>query len=402
MAEREKRDREEVSIQLGDRQPNGHFDAAPKPQPAMLSPATSATSSPVVSIMCYCGSSILMTVTNKYVLSGTNFNLNFFLLCVQSVVCILAIQTGKTSGIITYRDFHTDEARKWFPISLLLVAMIYTSTKALQFLSIPVYTIFKNLTTILIAYGEVLWFGGTVTPMALLAFALMVLSSVIAAWADIQHALLSSGGAGEALTGEAAARISTLNAGYLWMGMNCFCSAAYLLGMRKRIKLTNFKDFDTMYYNNLLSIPVLLLCSLFLENWSSANLALNFPEETRNWMIATMVLSGLSSVFISYSSAWCVRVTSSTTYSMVGALNKLPVAVSGLVFFDAPVTVASVSAIFVGFVSGIVYTVAKMWQGKGGGAAGAGGKGASGAGGSGSVLPTTSASVQSMRDSLKS
>ncbi|KAK3107996.1 GDP-mannose transporter into the lumen of the Golgi [Teratosphaeriaceae sp. CCFEE 6253] len=160
--------------------------------------------------------------------------------------------------------------------------------------------------------------------------------------------------------------------------------------MRKRIKLTNFKDFDTMYYNNLLSIPILLLCSLFLENWSAANLNLNFPPAVRNFTIFTMVLSGLSSVFISYTSAWCVRITSSTTYSMVGALNKLPIAVSGLVFFDAPVTLGSTGAIFVGFVSGVVYAVAKMWQGKGG------------AGKGGPVLPTTSASVQSMRDSLKS
>ena len=152
-----------------------------------------------------------------------------------------------------------------------------------------------------------------------------------------------------------------------------------------------------MYYNNLLSIPILLLCSLFLENWSSANLARNFPADNRNPIIATMVISGLSSVFISYTSAWCVRVTSSTTYSMVGALNKLPIAVSGLIFFDAPVTVASVSAIFVGFVSGLVYAVAKMWQGKSNNGAASAKDGAGG-----SLLPTTSASVQSMRDSLKS
>ena len=148
-----------------------------------------------------------------------------------------------------------------------------------------------------------------------------------------------------------------------------------------------------MYYNNLLSIPILLLCSLFLENWSSANLAINFPYEHRNYIILSMIFSGLSSVFISYTSAWCVRVTSSTTYSMVGALNKLPIAISGLVFFDAPVTLPSVSAIAVGFISGLVYAVAKIWQGKQGGQQ----KGVGGG-----VLPTTSASVQSMRDSLKS
>lgn len=51
--------------------------------------------------------------------------------------------------------------------------MIYTGSKALQFLRIPIYTIFKNLTIILIAYGEVLWFGGNVTRLMLVSFGLM-------------------------------------------------------------------------------------------------------------------------------------------------------------------------------------------------------------------------------------
>lgn len=128
-----------------------------------------------------------------------------------------------------------------FPISVLLVGMIYTGTKALQFLSVPVYTIFKNLTIIVIAYGEVLWFGGSVSPASLLSFGLMVLSSVIAAWADIQSAL-----SGHFET-DASTAISTLNAGYAWMGMNVFCSASYVLGMRKVIKKMNFKDWDCMF-----------------------------------------------------------------------------------------------------------------------------------------------------------
>jgi len=111
-----------------------------------------------------------------------------------------------------------------------------------------------------------------------------------------------------------------------------------------------------MYYNNLLTIPVLVGCTLLVEDWSSANLAKNFPLETRNHLIVGIIYSGLCAIFISYCSAWCIRVTSSTTYSMVGALNKLPLAISGLVFFDAPVTFGSVSAIVIGFVSGLVYT----------------------------------------------
>jgi GDP-mannose transporter len=117
-----------------------------------------------------------------------------------------------------------------------------------------------------------------------------------------------------------------------------------------------------MFYNNLLTIPVLLVCSILVEDWSSTNFVKNFPPESRNALMIGMIYSGMAAIFISYCSAWCIRVTSSTTYSMVGALNKLPIAVSGLVFFSAPVTLGSVSAIFIGFVSGIVYAWAKVRQ----------------------------------------
>jgi GDP-mannose transporter len=49
-------------------------------------------------------------------------------------------------------------------------------------------------------------------------------------------------------------------------------------------------------------------------------------------------------------------------YSMVGALNKLPVAASGMIFFGDAVTVGSVSAVGVGFFAGILYAIAKSNQ----------------------------------------
>ena len=54
--------------------------APPRPTPSTTS---SVANNPVVPVLAYCGSSILMTVTNKYILSGRDWNLNFLLLCVQ-------------------------------------------------------------------------------------------------------------------------------------------------------------------------------------------------------------------------------------------------------------------------------------------------------------------------------
>jgi len=216
----------------------------------------------------------------------------------------------------------------------------------------------------------VLWFGGAVSRLTLVSFVLMVISSIIAAWSDISNTLTSLSVAW-ADPAAAAANLPAIshvmghfNAGYVWMLLNCCVSAAYVLTMRKRIKLTNFKDWDSMFYNNLLSIPVLVVFSFLFEDWGSENLMRSFPPETRSELLSAIAFSGAAAVFISYTTAWCVRTTSSTTYSMVGSLNKLPMAASGMIFFGDAVTVGSVSAVGLGFFAGMVYAAAKNNQAK--------------------------------------
>ena len=41
------------------------------------------------------------------------------------------------------------------------------------------------------------------------------------------------------------------------------------------------------------------------------------PPETRNILLFAIAFSGAAAVGISYTTAWCVRVTSSTTYRFV-------------------------------------------------------------------------------------
>lgn len=56
---------------------------SPPPRPPPPQNPNAAHNQGPIAIASYCGASILMTVTNKYVLSGYSFNLNFFLLIVQ-------------------------------------------------------------------------------------------------------------------------------------------------------------------------------------------------------------------------------------------------------------------------------------------------------------------------------
>jgi GDP-mannose transporter len=86
MADDKKRD--DYTIDLSDQKASDRF--SPPPPRSMPSPSAGASQgafSPknqgLIAILSYCASSILMTTTNKYVLSGLDYNLNFLLLAVQ-------------------------------------------------------------------------------------------------------------------------------------------------------------------------------------------------------------------------------------------------------------------------------------------------------------------------------
>ncbi|RKP14847.1 GDP-mannose transporter [Piptocephalis cylindrospora] len=295
-----------------------------------------------IPIVAYCSSSILMTLLNKAVMSSFKFHPAFLMLSVQSLTCTLLLTACSYGGFISHRPLNREDVRKWLPVSAFMAVMLYTSGKALQYLQVPLFTIFKNATIILTAYGERLWYNGRVTPLMLLSFILMVSSSIVGGWNDLSFSLV----------------------GYAWMAINCISSASFVLRMRGVMKSMGFKDFDTVYYNNILTTPVFLILSLVVEDWSSLISYYSLEENAEEYysFVQALLLSGVASFAISYTSSWCLRVTNSTTYSMVGALNKLPVSIIAMVYFSDPVTLGGIIAISIGFSSGLVYTYAKTLQ----------------------------------------
>ena len=52
--------------------------------------------------------------------------------------------------------------------------------------------------------------------------------------------------------------------------------------------------------------------------------------------------------------------TTATSYSLVGSLNKIPVAVIGLVAFNVPWSIENLASILVGLSAGIIFVKAKQ------------------------------------------
>lgn len=86
----------------------------------------------------------------------------------------------------------------------------------------------------------------------------------------------------------------------------------------------NLSKLGMVYYNNTLALP--LLATLALFTGEMPQLAAYEGYSSLGFQVST-VITGVVGFGLSVASLWCVQVTSPSTYSMVGALNKIPLAV---------------------------------------------------------------------------
>lgn len=74
---------------------------------------SNVTNSPGISILAYCLASISMTVTNKYCVSGSNWNLNFFYLAIQVCVgCLWLCEASTDSPSLLSVSLRSSSASK--------------------------------------------------------------------------------------------------------------------------------------------------------------------------------------------------------------------------------------------------------------------------------------------------
>eukprot|EP01134_Creolimax_fragrantissima_P003973 CFRG3973T1 len=301
-------------------------------------PHTKKGSSAVLSVISYSLCSMTMIYTNKLCLSGYGFGKYVnLLLTAQCGVAAVLLYFMKVQGSIRLASFEYFTAKKWFPATLLFCLMLYTGSQSLNYLSIPLVTVFKNCTNILIAYGDKYFYNQHISTGVVLALALMVTGSVLAGWTDIEFNLV----------------------GYIWMALNCLSAGGYALYIRTAKKNTSLDQWGMAYYNNILTC-MLTTPAAFL-NGEVANLK-DFEYVYDHGFLLSLFVSGAIGTALSLAVFWCINETSPTTYSMVGSLNKIPLTILSFIFFSQPVTFASGISIAFGLFSGLVFTYAKFKQ----------------------------------------
>lgn len=291
----------------------------------------------------YAFCSVSMVLVNKSLASSYNKliegDLNFLLVVFQAIIAVIAVQFCKMMKWVEYPSFNVKTAIQWAPVNIFFCGMLFTGMTSLQHNSVPMVTVFKNITNICVAIGDYYCFGTGVEFLVMVAFGIMLGGALLAAKNDVQ--------------------ISGI--GLFWMAANCLATAGYILYMKFATKTVKLSKFGMVFYNN-------VLCFLFLTPVTMIN-----GEMSTFWnteaihtvdYMAKNSFAGFVGFFLNFASLNCVGNTGPTTYAIVGSMNKIPIAILGWFLFDNVITAQTWFFIAVSMCGGFFYSYAKLTAGK--------------------------------------
>jgi GDP-mannose transporter len=263
-------------------------------------------------------------------------DLNLLLVVFQAIVAVASVETCRTTKMIeAYPPLSFKTVVAWAPVNLFFCFMLFTSMGALQYNSVPLVTVFKNVTNIFTTAGDYVFFGNVAERLVIAAFVVMLVGAVAAAGNDVY----------------------VTPTGLLWMAANCISTSGYVLYMKFATQHVKLNTFGMVYVNN-------VLCVLFLlpaAYWMGQIQLLQDTQAIHTFdYFSKNVFAGWVGFFLNLASLHCVAATGPTTYAIVGSLNKIPLLLMGYLLFDDVITSKTWCFIGVSMCGGFLYSYAKI------------------------------------------
>uniref|UniRef100_A0A3P8WT58 UDP-N-acetylglucosamine/UDP-glucose/GDP-mannose transporter n=1 Tax=Cynoglossus semilaevis TaxID=244447 RepID=A0A3P8WT58_CYNSE len=139
----------------------------------------------VSSALFYAGSSFLITVVNKTVLTSFRFPSYMFLGIGQMIVTVVVLYAAKRSKIVKFQDFDTSIVFKIFPLPLLYVGNHITGLASTKKLSLPMFTVLRKFTILMTMILEAYILRKKFSKPLIYSVLMIVFGAMVAARCDV-------------------------------------------------------------------------------------------------------------------------------------------------------------------------------------------------------------------------
>ena len=115
----------------------------------------------MMSSLFYSLCSIATVIANKYVSYGLPNDVrekipDMVVILIQCFIAVVLVEFARLMRWVEYESFKLETARAWLPVNLLFIGMLCSGFISFVYVSVPMITIFKNLTNLITVAGD--WF----------------------------------------------------------------------------------------------------------------------------------------------------------------------------------------------------------------------------------------------------
>jgi len=283
----------------------------------------------------YAATSVLILLFNKVILSSYSFKYPLTMTLCHMLMGLFFLNLLRAAKMINYATFDVNLARKVVPVCMCFIANVVLGMVALRGTNIPMFATLRRLTVMMVVLCEVLILRKKQTRLVVGSVVIMILGSFIGGWGDLQFDLF----------------------GYCMVLLNNLVTALNLVFIKKTLLDTKLASdtFGVLYYNSLLSIPVLAFLALIFGEVSALP---SFPFWGDVYFQFSFIASAVMSFLMNYSTYWCTEVNSALTTSVTGQVKNVLSSFVALSMFGMRATPLLVLGLTVGLMGSMLYAYA--------------------------------------------
>uniref|UniRef100_A0A1A8KZU6 Solute carrier family 35, member D2 n=1 Tax=Nothobranchius pienaari TaxID=704102 RepID=A0A1A8KZU6_9TELE len=223
----------------------------------------------LLSALFYAGSSFLITVVNKTVLTSFSFPSYLFLGIGQMVTTIVVLYLAKMSKTVKFQDFDRSVFLKIFPLPLLYVGNHVTGLASTKKLSLPMFTVLRKFTILMTMILEAYILRKTFPRRIVYSVLAIVFGAIVAASSDLAFDV----------------------EGYTFILLNDAFTAATGVYTKKKLGDQELGKYGVLFYNSLIIVFPTILASALTGDLHKA-------VTFRDWAKVTFVICFLMSCFL--------------------------------------------------------------------------------------------------------
>jgi len=248
-----------------------------------------------VLVFCLAGNGL--TVLNK-ILVSKYFPFPSFLTFIQCLFTAISIRLGKNvlPNIFVVEDLNLKKCISWSPLVVLFLLMLISSMLALQKVTVTSLIVVRNLTTLTTAICDIHFLKSQFSKLQVMLLLLMFSGACLYGLNDISF---------------------NFN-GYLYLLLNCIATTAYQIKVKVLVSELKMGALTMAYYNNLLSLPLLLPLSAIQGEFSFNLLA----TIRRNDSLFLILLSSFFGFALSITAFRLNQLVSATAIMIINNANK--------------------------------------------------------------------------------